>query len=161
MTKKSDTLHWQVDWQVDKFKEDYLTGGEKPYETIKGKGNLLVNSGIQLLEDLLIGAAGTSFSNSNARLGVGDSSTAAAAGQTDLQAATNKFRKVMDATYPSRTSQTLSFRSTFDTGEANFAWAEWGIFNAASAGTMLNRKVESLGTKSSGSWQLTVAITIS
>ncbi len=161
MTERNDTLHWKVEWQVDKFHEDQLVGGETPYETVKGQGNLLVNSGIALLEDLLIGAGGTVFSNANARLGVGDSSTAAAAGQTDLQAATNKFRKAMDSTYPSRASQTLTFRSTFATGEANFVWNEWGIFNAGSGGTMLNRKVESLGTKSSGSWQLTVTITIS
>jgi hypothetical protein len=161
MTERADTFHWLATWQVDKFHEDELQGDEVPYETLKGQGNILVNAGIALLEDLLIGAGGTAFNNTNARLGVGDSTTTVSAAHTDLQAATNKFRKAMDATFPSRSSQTLTFRSTFTTGEANFVWNEWGIFNAASAGTMLNRKVESLGTKTSGSWQLTVTITIS
>ena len=133
----------------------------KPYDVQQGEGNILVNAGIQLMLDLLIGAGGTVFSNANARIGVGDSTTAAAASQTDLQAATNKLRKAMDATFPSRAAQTLTFKSSFTSGEANFAWQEWAIFNSSSGATMLNRKVESLGTKSSGTWTLQVDLTIS
>jgi hypothetical protein len=55
----------------------------------------------------------------------------------------------------------MTFRSTFATSEANWAWQEWGVFNAFSSGTMMSRKVESLGTKTSAqSWQLTVTITL-
>lgn len=113
------------------------------------------------LAQAAIGEAVTAFDNSNAYLGVGDSTTAFAAGQTDLQAATNKLRKAMDSTYPQRSTNVLTFRSTFATGDANFAWEEWAVFNASSSGTMMSRKVESLGTKTSAqSWQLTAAITI-
>ena len=108
-----------------------------------------------------IGEAVTAFNNANAHLGVGDSATAFAATQTDLQAATNKLRKAMEATYPQRSTNVLTFRSLFGTSEANFAWEEWGVFNASSGGTMMSRKVESLGTKTSAqSWQLTTTITI-
>ena len=108
-----------------------------------------------------IGAAVTAFDNANAKIGAGDSTTAFAATQTDLQAATNKFRRAMEASYPQRTGNVLTFRALFATGEANFAWNEWGIFNAASAGTMMQRKVESLGTKTSAqSWQMTATITL-
>jgi len=108
----------------------------------------------------LITGTGTPFSNANSYIGVGDSTTAFAAGQTDLQAASNKLRKAMDATYPTIATNQLTFRSTFATGDANFAWQEWGVFNASSAGTMMNRKVESLGTKTSAqSWQFTVTVT--
>lgn len=108
------------------------------------------------------GTTGTSFDNANAYIGVGDSTTAFAATQTDLQAATNKLRKAMDATYPTTAANVLTFRSTFGTSDANYAWQEWGVFNASSAGTMLNRKVESLGTKpSSQTWQFTVTLTLS
>lgn len=104
----------------------------------------------------------TFFSNANAYIGVGDSTTAYAAGQTDLQAATNKTRQAMEATYPSIASNVLTFRSLFATGSANYAWEEWGVFNASSAGTMLCRKVEALGTKTSAqSWQITATITVS
>lgn len=113
------------------------------------------------LAQAAIGEAVTAFNNANAYIGAGDSTAAFAAGQTDLQAATNKFRKAMDATYPQRASNVLTFRSTFGTSEGNFAWEEWGIFNASSAGTMMSRKVEPLGTKTSAqTWQMTATITI-
>src|SRR5574342_934853 len=121
----------------------------------------LTNAGRDHVAADLIGEAVTSFSNANAHLGVGDSSTAFAATQTDLQAATNKLRKAMDATYPSRVTNVLTFRATFAAGDANFAWNEWGVFNAASAGVMFCRKVEALGTKTSAqSWQLTATVTL-
>ena len=110
---------------------------------------------------ITIGEAVTNFANANARIGAGDSSTAFAATQTDLQAATNKFRKGMEATYPQRSGNVWTFRSLFATGEANFDWNEWGIFNAASGGVMMTRKVESMGTKTSvQSFQLTLTITV-
>jgi hypothetical protein len=66
----------------------------------------------------------------------------------------------LDATYPQRATNVLTFKSTFATGEANFAWQEIGVFNAAAAGDMLCRVVQSLGTKSSGSWALTHTVTV-
>lgn len=150
-----EPLTWRCHTVIEKFDD-----AGRLYERREADGNLLVTAGLALLLDLLIGAGGTAFNNANARLGVGDSSTAAAVGQTDLQAATNKFRRVMEATFPSRAGGVVSFKSSFATGEANFAWNEWGIFNSALGATMLNRKVESMGTKSSGVWTLEVTITI-
>jgi hypothetical protein len=101
------------------------------------------------------------FDNTNARLAVGDSDDAFDETDTDLQAVTNKFRKGMEASYPQRTANAITFRSLFSTSEANFAWEEWGVANDGSAGVLLNRKVESLGTKAdTQSWQLTAEITI-
>jgi hypothetical protein len=102
----------------------------------------------------------TFFTNANSYLGVGDSTTAFSAAHTDLQASTNKLRKAMDSTYPQISTNALVFKSSFGDAEANFAWAEWAVFNASSAGTMLSRKVESLGTKSSGTWVLTATLTV-
>ena len=94
-------------------------------------------------------------------IGVGDSSTTFAATQTDLQASTNKLRKAMDSGYPTRSSGTLTFRASFNTGEGNFAWNEWAIFDAPTSGTMYGRKAEPLGTKtSSQTWQLTATVTV-
>lgn len=113
------------------------------------------------LASLTAGAGGTAFNNANSYIGVGDSSTAFNASQTDLVAASNKLRKAMDATYPQVATNVITYRSTFATGDANWAWNEWGVFNASSGGTMMNRKVESLGTKTSAqSWQVTVTITL-
>lgn len=102
----------------------------------------------------------TFFDNSNAYLGVGNSSTAFAQAQTDLVGG-SKTRKAMEATYPQLSTNQLTFRSVFGTSDANYAWEEFGIFNASSAGTMLSRKAESLGTKtSSAAWTFTVVLTV-
>ena len=120
----------------------------------------LTNDGRDHIAAAVHGVAVTAFNNANAYLGVGDSSTAFAAAQTDLQAASNKLRKAMDATYPQRSANIVTSQSTFGSSEANFAWNEFGTFNASSAGTMLQRKVSALGTKSSGqTWQFQVVLT--
>lgn len=121
----------------------------------------LTNAGAVLLAQALINDSATFMSNTNAYLGVGDSSTAFSAAQTDLQAATNKVRKAMDASYPTRSAGAITLRSTFNSSEANYAWAEWASFNASSGGTMLQRKVESLGTKTNTqTWVLTATLTV-
>lgn len=121
----------------------------------------ITNAGAVLAATALINDSATFLNNANAYLGVGDSTTAFSAAHTDLQAATNKLRKAMDATYPQRSSNVLTFRSTFGTSDANYAWQEWAVFNASSSGTMFSRKVESLGTKTSAqTWILTATITV-
>ncbi len=123
----------------------------------------LTNAGRDFIADAIIdNGTPTLYTNANANMSVGDSTTAFAASQTDLQAATNKLRKAMEATYPKKNgANVMQFRSLYGTGDANFAWQEWGVFNAAAAGIMLSRKVESLGTKTSAqSWQITVDLTV-
>ena len=110
---------------------------------------------------LLKGDAQNPWNNANSHIGVGDSTTAFAKTQTDLVAATNKLRRPMDATFPIRTNAVLQFSATFGTSQGNFVWNEWGVFNALSAADMLNRKVESLGTKpGTQTWQLVVDLAI-
>lgn len=171
-----DKGKWGITWTVRKYAEDLAewqaefgpVEGQRrfeaecqPYEERVIEGNLLVNVGIQNMLDALIGTAITAFSNANARIGVGDSATAAAASQTDLQAATNKLRKAMDATFPSRAAQTMTWKSSFTSGEANWVWNEWAIFSGVTPNVgMLNRKVESLGTKTTGTWTLQADVTI-
>lgn len=121
----------------------------------------MVNLARDMIADALIGGSTyTKFTNAAARIGAGDSATAYAASQTNLQAATNKFYQPMEATYPQRAANVLTFRSLFATGDANYAWNEWGIFNG-NPGDMLSRKVESLGTKTSAiTRQVTATVTI-
>lgn len=151
---------WTPDKMVDGALERLFHSQVQPSEVVEFGGNLLVTVGITALLNLLKGDAETAFSNANSYLGVGDSSTAAAVGQTDLQAATNKLRKAMNSSYPLDSAPTIDFQSTFGSSEANFAWEEVATFNASSAGDMLNRKVQALGTKSAGAtWTLTETIT--
>lgn len=81
--------------------------------------------------------------------------------KTDLDGAST-LRKAMDAGFPTIATNVLTFQSTFIPAEAIFTWAEWGVFNDLTTGTMLNRKVEALGTKTgSQTWQITVTLTVS
>lgn len=124
---------------------------------------------------LIVGTAttpsGLNYGNVNARIGVGDSSTAAAATQTGIQAATNKFFQGVDATFPTTgTSQQATWQSTFGTTVANFVWNELSVdANFVASGssatfgsnTALNRLVNTnMGTKgSAASWVAQCQIT--
>jgi hypothetical protein len=155
-----DKVKWHARWKIEKFDGEYFEGAV-PFDVIEIDGNLLLTAGATALWTALTGGSITVFSSANAYIGVGDSTTAASAGQTDLQASTNKLRKAMDATYPSVSSASCVFKSTFTTSDANWTWNEWGVFNASSSGTMLNRKVENLGTKTSAaSWAVTCTLTL-
>lgn len=142
--------------------------GARPQHVDTVLYNLLVNAGIARLEDLLIVAGGQGYNAANSRIGVGNSNTAAAASQTDLQAAAgagNRQFKLVDQG-PTRASQTITWRATFASGEAQFAWQEWCIDVGTADGTtvtapMLNRKVFTGGTKAAAVWVFTVTITIS
>lgn len=170
-----DGLRWNCVTNLKKFNGD-STAPEDMYDEVTIQGNMLMYGGASNLWECLKGLGSSTpgnakcyYDNTNAAIGVGDSTTAEAATHTDLQAATNKVRKGMDTTYPTHTdgvtngSDDIVFRATFATGDANWAWQEWGIFNSptAATGRMLNRKVESLGTKTSAAtWQLTITLSL-
>ena len=167
--KKQELANWLCRYRLSKYHEDIesFRGREdefhqlfKPYEVIEGEGNCLLNSGIDEIWDLVTGASANHYDNTNARIGVGDSNTAANATQTDLQAATNKTYKGMETGYPTSTTQKVTFKASFGSSEANYAWEEWVVKHSTSA-ICLNRKVESLGTKSTGTWTLEVEISLS
>lgn len=121
----------------------------------------LTDSGAILLAQLTRGSAVTPLNAANAYIGVGNSTTAFAASQTDLVGA-SKLRKGMDAGYPSGSSNVLTYQATFGTSEANFDWNEWGLTNSLTGGTLLGRRVEALGTKtSSQSWTFQTTATFS
>jgi len=127
------------------------------------KDNVGLNEGLQELIDIICGiGTPTKWDNTNARLGVGNSNTAADPTQTALQGASKTF-KAMDTSYPQKSGQTAEWRATYGTTEGNHAWEEYTVVNAADdTGKNLNRKVESKGTKASGeSWTLSLKITFS
>lgn len=171
----SDKITYKPQWTVTRYanEADFLAGridsevidalgNRLPGQSVID-GNLLLNEGIGELLDLLTGVGGTPFNNANAYIGVGDSTTAAAATQTGLQAATNKAYKGMAANYPSRTNQTVTFRAVFTGTDANHAWQEFSIANGNSdTAKNLNRKVSDQGTKASGqTWTVDLTITLS
>lgn len=124
----------------------------------------LTNAGRNFIAEAIIDDSNpTFFTEANAAIGVGNSSSNATpgeiAGQTDLLG--TKTRQGMETAFPSRTNNSIDFKAEFGSAVANFDWEEWGVFNDdGTGGIMLNRKVESLGTKVEGStWVLTVTLT--
>jgi len=167
--KNQEQANWLCQYRLSKYHEDIepYRGREDefhqlftPYEFMEGEGNCLLNTGIDEMWDLVTGVSANHYDNSNAQIGVGDSSTAADPSQTDLQAATNKTYKGMESGYPTSTNQKATFKASFGASDANYAWNEWVVKQSTSA-KCLNRKVESLGTKSGGTWTLEVDITLS
>jgi hypothetical protein len=182
MEKTNDKIGWKAHWRIDKFHDPKGEIAEQSREgtpmtlllkmhdemhfgTEEIDHNVALNEGLQGIIKLICGLTSppTAWDNSNARLGVGDNNTAASATQTALQAATNKTYKAMDSGYPQRTNQTAEWRATFGSSDANYAWEEYTVVNAADdTGVNLNRVCSSKGTKSSGeTWTLSLQITFS
>jgi hypothetical protein len=119
------------------------------------KHGLLTNSGKDFLVKALRGDSLTFFNNANTYLGVGDDDTAATVLQTDLIAATNKYRKNADIGFPKIIGDSggptnygeILYSFTFLTSEANFEWKEFGFFNDATSGIMFDRFVNNSGIK--------------
>ena len=143
----------------------------RPYDVGEDEDcNLVTDNGWNLLMKNVAGSAGTLFSATVGRIGVGNSSTASAYTQTDLQASsgsTNRQFKLISAapTVGSTHSAGLAFAATFGSSQANFAWAEFGTDQGTADGTTVtsvffNRGVSSQGTKASGqTWAVTETIT--
>ena len=151
----------KIRWTITRYASDEDYRNNNPYHQSVIKGNILLEEGITALMNLLTGAAETAFNNANSNIGVGDSATAESASQTGLQAATNKLYKAMEVGYPQLAGQTITWRSVFTSGEANYDWNEFTVASGNSdAAVNLNRKVSSEGTKAPGqTWTLDLQIT--
>lgn len=141
---------------------DELEAFAEPYAIEEVDGNVVTTAG-GLRMALLLTGSGQAFTNTRTVVGVGNSSTAAANSQTDLQAAagaTNRWFTGADATYPSVAANVITIKATFGPNDGNFLWNEWcfaiaagaivpsSVFATATAsGIMFNRRVENLGTK--------------
>lgn len=123
--------------------------------------NLWLVTGCDEVFGLITGLSANHFDNTNARIGIGDSTTAAADSQTDLVAATNKTYKAMDATYPTAPSaKSCVWRATFGASDANYDWEEF-VLKHNGSGICINRGVQSLGTKANGAvWVATLTLSL-
>jgi hypothetical protein len=165
--------------QREPVSDAFTAYGVRPYSTtIEENCNLVVLGGWAAMLGSIAGTSITNkFSASQGRIGVGTSSTAAAATQTFLQgdtggaSTTSYYQLVSGAPTISTGSSpaTLVFTASFGTGNANFAWAEFGTDNWSASGVtaqslgasevFFNRGVSSQGTKASGqTWTATETI---
>jgi hypothetical protein len=179
-----DNMHYKAHWRIEKFLGDYpgmtaeeiKAAGVQPYEVWEHTGNVLLNGGINsILCPALTGAITSTYvmSATYGCIGVGDSTTAATAAQTGLQASTNRYWMLVTAIPTTGSSQAIVLTATFASGVANYAWAEICAGAAPSglpgttagppgSGVAFNRLVQAMGTKASGtSWVPTLTITFS
>lgn len=96
--------------------------------------NLVVNAGLAFITSRMAGTDSAVMSH----MALGSSTTAAAAGQTDLLSILGS-REALDST--TDTDNTITYVASFEAGDATGAVTEAGIFNASTAGTMLCRTV--------------------
>ena len=92
--------------------------------------NLVVSAGLTYICSRMADASANVMSH----MALGSGTTAAAAGDTDLESILGS-REALDSTTAS--SNTINYVSSFEAGEGTGAVTEAGIFNAASSGTML------------------------
>lgn len=140
-------------------------------------GNLLVTAGLNLLTSLIEGGAGTPFAHADAIVGVGAGTTTALIADTALtdDNTSNAYYQQADSGNPTQSNGVITCVCTFASGNANYAWQEWCLATGsggitpgdhlsavATSVVMINHKVASLGTKSSGaSWVFTATCTFS
>jgi len=127
----------------------------------QGKLNLMLIEGVDKIWDLVTEADAVNYyTNALARIGVGNSTTAAVNTQTGLIGGTTAF-KAMSATFPlSTTSQRVDFKASFGSAEGNQAWEEFTVDNGSTPNHNLQRLVSSKGTKTSGeTWTAEIRIT--
>jgi hypothetical protein len=92
--------------------------------------NLVVSAGLTYICSRMADASAGVMSH----MALGSGTTAAAAGDTDLESILGS-REALDSTTAS--SNTITYISSFESGEGTGAVTEAGIFNAATSGTML------------------------
>lgn len=148
-----DHAKWKPKWKIEKYNDK----GEL-YAIEEFDGNRLLLDGLTDFLKAGCGIGGTTYNAAKARIGVGDGTTPAEFTQKGLQG-NNKAYAHMDAGYPKVSGNTVTFRATFGSGQAAFAWQEFVIDNGTIA---LNRKVEYHGVKvSQDTWAISCSITIS
>jgi len=139
---------WTPKWVITK--QD--SRSNEVIDVLEVEGNVILYQGLAALYKVLadVGPAFSPiYNNANAFIGAGTSSASSGdQSQTGLLGTT--AWKGMEAGYPQTqgtNNENLVFQAKFLTGEAEFAWNEIALGNAADGGTEFNRLVQSLGNK--------------
>jgi hypothetical protein len=154
---------------VQPHARDFKRFGVDPYEVSEAVGNLITQAGWGRLLTLAVGGGGTAYAAASTRIGIGTGTAAETTGQTDLTAATGSANRiwVMGTGVGTTGTGTGTARltivgNTVGSGDANWAWAEFGVDQGTASGfgpvtgVLLNRKVSAMGTKASpATWTAT------
>ena len=147
--------------------EDMRALGFDPYAVEQIPANTSLKLGRKQVCNLIAKASAyTKWSSSIAYLFVGTHSSTESYSQSKLFATVGTgscARYSMDSGYPTVSSNVITWRSTFTSLTANFAWKEYSLRNknVQTTGIALNRLQSSKGTKVSGeTWTLQLQITV-
>jgi len=151
------TYNWQIDLATPTTKLVKGVDGLYRFDNVQESStghNVITTAGIQEIIALLTGT-GTAFTH----LAIGSGTTSASSGQTALVSEQRRDTFTSEVISTDRITWQYLLPSTDLNGTT---FGEAGVFNAASAGTMLNRYTYPPFTKTSGIQALyTVALTIS
>ena len=119
--------------------------------------NLVVDTGLAFIASRMTGTSKAVMSH----MALGSSTTAAAAGQTNLVSVLGS-REALDSTTLTGSNKAVAYVSSFEAGDATGAVTEAAIFNASSGGDMLCRTVFSVVNKGADdvmsiTWTVTLA----
>lgn len=155
-----------VDFRMPDSVAQLLEQSLTPIDYVEAAGNLVTTAGALKLWKLGVNqGAQQAYDATHTRIGVGNGSTAAAAGDTDFSGA-SKWWQIVDALGTPSTNA-LAFTATHPTGQSNFVWNEYGMDAGTSSGAtvtavLFNHAVVNLGTKTSAAaWAFTTTFTLS
>lgn len=124
--------------------------------------NLVVQKGLEFIVDRMTGTSKAVMSH----MALGSSSTAAAAGQTDLVSILGSREALDSTTIPTATKHKVVYVASFEAGDATGAVKEAGIFNngTAATGDMLARTTFDVVNKAADdtmtvTWTITLSAT--
>lgn len=120
--------------------------------------NLVVNSGLAYITSRMVGTSKGVMSH----MALGEGTTAAGAGQTDLVTLLGSREALDSTTISGDNNEKVVYVATFEAGDATGSVTEAGIFNDASAGDMLCRTTFAVVNKQSDdTMSVTWTITLS
>jgi hypothetical protein len=154
------------------FEADFAKLHVAPFLVTETAGNLITNAGYQAMLASATGTGTPMFTTAKGRLGVGDTTPTPAYADTDLAAAagaTHRLYKFMAAapTVGTSTNKTWTFVATFQSGDFNYAWNEFGMDQGTADGNTVtavffNHAASAQGTKTTGQvWTATATMTFS
>ncbi len=135
-----------------------LKGPDGQVKDTRDIKNLVVNAGLAYVISRMVGTA----KNVMSHMGLGSGTTAAAAGDIDLQSLLGSREALDSSTIGGTNNEKVIYVASFEAGDATGAVTEAGIFNAASSGDMLCRTVFSVVNKGANdsltvTWTITLA----
>lgn len=120
--------------------------------------NLVVNTGLAFIASRMAGTA----KNVMSHMALGSGTTAAAAGDTDLESMLGSREALDSTTITGANNNSVQYVASFEAGEGTGAVTEAGIFNASTSGDMLCRTVFAVVNKAaddtlSVTWTVTIS----